>query len=53
MKHEKIAKSFSKYRTSNALDATEDFVLFHVSSDSNSNGKSDRNTEVFSGHFVH
>ena len=39
MKHEKIAKSFSKHRTNNVLDATEVFVLFHVSSDSNRNNK--------------
>jgi len=39
VKHEKFAKSFIKYRTSNALDVTEDFVLFHVSSDSNSSDK--------------
>jgi hypothetical protein len=36
-KHEKIANSFIEYRTCNVLDATEEFVLFHVSSDSNSN----------------
>ena len=39
MKREKIAKSFSNYRTSNVLDATEDFVLFHVSSDTKNNNK--------------
>jgi len=37
VKHEITANSFSRYRTNNVLDATENFVLFHVSSDSNSN----------------
>jgi hypothetical protein len=52
VKHEKIEKSFRKYRTSNVLDAIEDFVLFHVILNSNSDNKSDRSNEVFIGHWV-